>query len=65
MDQCITEIKDNIGASNKHAKDLTLKTVDLEKYFIEEKEGVLARPRLYPPVDVNTEADDNTMPNNQ
>ena len=62
----MSEIKENIvnGASKKQIKELSLKTLDVEKYFVENKDVQVARPRIYPPVDVNSKADDTLMPQN-
>jgi hypothetical protein len=37
------------GSNKKQVKDLTLKTVDVEKYFLD-KDVKFARPRVYPPI---------------
>jgi hypothetical protein len=62
LDDCLSEIKENVaaGSSKKQLKDLTLKTVDLEKYFLD-KDTSFARPRVYPQMEVNLNNDDDTL----
>ncbi len=49
------------GSNKKQVKDLTLKTVDVEKYFLD-KDVKFARPRVYPPIQINANMDDTLMP---
>lgn len=49
------------GSTKKQIKDLTLKTVDVEKYFLD-KEVKFARPRVYPQIEINSNMDDTLMP---
>jgi hypothetical protein len=55
LDICINEIKENItvGSSKKQLKDITLKTIDIEKYFINHNNMQVGRPRLYPEMEAN------------
>lgn len=49
------------GSSKKQVKELTLKTVDVEKYFLD-KEFKHARPRVYPQMEISSNTDDTLMP---
>lgn len=60
----MSQIKENVvaGSSKKQVKELTLRTVDVEKYFLGEDGTGFARPRTYPPMEVGGNIDDTLMP---
>lgn len=51
----------SMGPSKKQNKDLTFKSVDVEKYFAE-RETKIARPRVYPQMEISVNNEDNLMP---